>query len=85
MVDKPLKSTNLVKTDVFRYSDAAAAEANAAEANAAEAAAEFVSQLNLTLKIFYLTLMFGSKVLNPPLRVMSSEQLHSRTTRFESC
>lgn len=83
MVDKPLKSTNLVKTDVFRYSDAAA-EANAAEANAA-AAAEFVSQLNLTLKIFYLTLMFGSKVLNPPLRVMSSEQLHSRTTRFESC
>lgn len=60
MVDKPLKSTNLVKTDVFRYSDAAAAEANAA------AAAEFVSQLNLTLKIFYLTLMFGSKVLNPP-------------------
>lgn len=83
MVDKPLKSTNLVKTDVFRYSDAAAAEANAAEANAA--AAEFVSELNLTLKIFYLTLMFGSKVLNPPLRVMSSEQLHSRTTRFESC
>lgn len=65
MVDKPLKSTNLVKTDVFCYSDAAAAEANAAEANAA-AAAEFVSQLNLTLKIFYLTLMFGSKVLIPP-------------------
>lgn len=65
MVDKPLKSTNLVKTDVFRYSDAAA-EANAAEANAAEAAAEFVSQLNLTLKIFNLTLMFGSKVLIPP-------------------